>query len=223
MEYEVLLRPSAALLKVTLEPREEITAAPGTWVYARGAWREKTHSIRGSLTAKLMGIGTFFYNTFYAVDGKLELGFAPKLMGDMETVQLGGTCFISERAFLALYGDAGLGIAWMGLRGWLASRRFIWLTVSGGGTLWPASCGGMLKKQTSGDLNVNTNEVVAVCSTSDVKKSIKAFGGFTSKSFLFGGEGFYSTFPPDLEVYIQTRPPWTCAKMQRAYSRSSDK
>jgi len=219
VEYEVLLRPSAALLKVTLEPGEEITAAPGTWVYARGVWKVKTHSIRGSLTAKLMGMGTYFYNTFYAVDDKLELGFAPKLMGDVETVQLDGTCFISERAFLALYGDAGLGIAWMGFRGWFASRKFIWLTVSGEGTLWLASCGGMLKMKSSGDLSVDTNEIVAVCSASDVKMSVKAFGGFMSKPFLFGGEGFYLTFPPDVDVYVQTRPLSTCAKMQRYASK----
>jgi len=108
-----------------------------------------------------------------------------------------------------------------GAQGLVCVWKFIWLTVSGEGALWLASSGGILKMQSDGDLNVNTNEVVAVCSTSDVKMSIKTFGGFTSKSFLFGGEGFYLTSPPDLEVY--TRPPSTCAKMQRAYSKSSDK
>jgi len=216
VEYEILLRPSAALLKVVLEPGEEVTAAPGTWVYARGPWRVKTHSICGSLTAKLVGLGTFFYNTFYADGGRLELGFAPKIMGDIESVKLDGTCFISEKAFLALYGNAGLGVSWRGLRGWFASRKLIWLSVSGEGTLWIASCGGMVKMQSSGDVDVNTNEVVAVCSPAgSVKMDIRAFGGFMSKPFLLGGEGFYLTLPPDVDIYIQTRPLTTCTKMRR--------
>jgi len=222
VQYEVVLRPSAAMLKVVLEQGEEITVAPGTWTYARGNWKVKTHSVSGALTAKLFGMATFWYNTFYAVDGKLELGFAPKIMGDVETVNLDGVCFVSERAFLALYGDAKLGVTWMGLRGWFASRKFIWLTVSGEGNLWIASCGGIIKMPSEGNLSVDTDDVVAVCSTtSNVEMNIKAFGGLLSKSFIFGGEGFYLTFPPDLDVYVQTRPLSTCTKMQRVYSRSN--
>jgi len=223
VKYEIILRPAAAMLRVTLKPGEEITAAPGTWTYARGRWEVRTHSIRGALTAKLFGKATFWYNTFYAVDGELELGFAPKLMGDIEAVDLSGTCFISEKAFLALYGDAELGVSWMGLRGWFASRKFIWLVIRGEGILWLASCGGIIKIQSDESLSVDTDDVVAVCSTDDVKMNIKAFGGFFSKSFFFGGEGFYLTFPPDLDIYIQTRPLSMCTKMQRAYSRSNNK
>jgi len=224
VEYEVLLRPSAALLKVTLEPGEEVTAAPGSWVYARGNWKVKTHTIRGAFVARLFGRGTFFYNTFYAVDGKLELGFAPKLMGDVETVNLDGTCFVSDKAFLAVHGNVTFGISWMGLRGWLAARKFIWLSVGGEGTLWIASCGGIIKMRSDEDLNVDTDDVVAVCSPHPgVKMGVKAFGGFLSKSFLFGGEGFYLTFPPDLDVYVQTRPLSTCARMRSAYAKSGKK
>jgi len=222
VKYEIILRPSAALLIVTLSDGEEITAAPGSWTYARGPWKVRTHAVRGSLAARLFGLSTFFYNTFYADGGEVELGFAPQLMGDVEAVELEHVCYVSERAFLAAYGDISLGIAWRGLKGWFAARRFIWLSVSGRGLLWLASCGGILKMESGGDLDVDTNDVVALCSAAkDPKMLLKAFGGFFSKSFLFGGEGFYLRVPSGVDAYVQTRPLSVCARMRRAYSSRS--
>jgi len=57
VEYEVLFRLSVASLKVALELGEEITAAPGSWVYARGPWKVKTHSIRGALRRSFSALG----------------------------------------------------------------------------------------------------------------------------------------------------------------------
>ncbi|RLE57464.1 MAG: TIGR00266 family protein [Thermoprotei archaeon] len=222
MEWCVECKPAYSLLKVYLEPSECVTAEAGAMVLIRGDVEIKTHTGGGFLRGLLRAFAadeTVFLNT-YVAKSPSELWFAPGVPGDIEFIELNGDEWvIQDTSYLAHYGDVELGIAWRGLRGFLAEGELMWLKVSGYGGVWVNAYGGLQKVEVAPGERIIIDNFHFVAMPANVDWCIRKFGGW--KSTLFGGEGIVVEVRGPATVYLQTRilPPF--AKLISKYAKRS--
>ena len=210
MDWRVDYRPSYSLLKVVLEPGEEVTSEAGAMVLYKGDIEIKTHTgglMKGILRA-LAGTESLFLNTYIA-RSRSEIWFAPALPGDISYVPLHSDGWIiQDSSYLAHHGDIDIGIAWRGLKGILAEGELFWLNVKGHGGVWINSYGAMDYIEIPSGETAIIDNFHFVAMPASVHWRVRKFGGW--KSFILGGEGLVFEVWGPARVYIQSRiiPPF---------------
>lgn len=206
MEWEVTNRPSYSLLKISLEPNEEVTAEPGAMVLIRGAVAIETGARGGIGTALLRSVfggESLFLNTFKA-NGEAEVWLAPAMPGDIHYLPLDGNGYVIQQgSYLAHHGDVEVGVAWRGFRGWLTEGELIWLNVKGYGGVWVAAFGGIEQLHISVGEKMTVDNFHFVAMSEGTTYHIRTFGGL--KSLLFGGEGLVVEIQGPSNIWLQTR------------------
>ncbi|RJS89483.1 TIGR00266 family protein [Candidatus Bathyarchaeota archaeon] len=211
MKWEVEYSPAYSLLKVQLEPGEELTSEAGAMVLFRGNLEIKTHTGGGLLKGLLRGIaGTeaVFLNT-YRAKSLAEVLLAPSLPGDIAYIPLeDGSYVVQDSAYLAHIGDVDVEVAWRGLKGVLAEGELVWLRLRGRGGAWVNSYGAMGKMELKAGERVTLDNMHFVALNEETKWRIRKFGGW--KTFLLGGEGLVVEVEGPGTLFYQTRilPPF---------------
>ena len=205
MRWEIEYGPAYSMLKVMLDPGEEVTAEAGALVMYRGDIEIKTHTgglVKALLRRALAG-ESLFLNTFRA-HSPAELWFAPPLPGDIMYLELRGDEYvIQDTSYLAHHGDVDLGVAWRGLRGLLAEGELVWFKASGYGGVWVNAYGGIKEIELKPGERMIIDNFHFVALSGETRWRIRKFGGW--KSFFFGGEGLVVEVEGPGKVYIQTR------------------
>ncbi len=220
MKWSVEHKPSYSILKIQLDPGEEITAEAGAMVLMRGDIEIKTHTAGGIAKAFLRALGateTFFVNT-YRAKSSAELWFAPALPGDIHAIELkGDEWVVQDTSYLAHYGDIELSIAWRGFKGFLAEGELVWLKVKGHGIVWVESYGAIDRIDLRPGEKTIIDNFHFVAMPANTRYRVRKFGGW--KSFLFGGEGIIVEVEGPTTIYVQSRilPPF--AHILRKYLR----
>ena len=150
MKYEIIERPTFALLRVYLEPGENVFSETGAMVSISGDIEMKTKLAGGlfkSLMRSVAGGEALFINEFVAKSsGYIE--FAPALPGDIKYIELSNdSMIIQDGAYLAHHGDLSYEVKFSGLRKLAAGLGFAHLEFSGNGGLWINSYGAIMKKE----------------------------------------------------------------------------
>lgn len=206
MKWEIRNRPSYSILRVVLEPGEEVTAEPGAMVYMSSGIEVETRSggVLKGLARKILGGESFFLNTFKA-RGEGEVWFAPSLPGDIEYVEVkpGEDLVVQDTSYLAHHGKIDVGVAWRGFRGLIAEGELFWLKLSGDGGAWVTSYGGIEKMELKPGEKAIVDNFHFVAMTAGMKWKVRKFGGL--KTFLFGGEGLVVEVEGPGKLLIQTR------------------
>ena len=209
MRYEVSGGPAYSVLKVYLEPGEEVWAEPGAMLLARGEVEVSTESggIASGLMRRLFGGESFFLNRYRAV-GSAELWFAPSLPGDISALEVNGTWYVQDTSYLAHYGDVRVTAGFRGLKGLIAEGELFWLKVEGRGLVWVNSYGAMEVVEVPAGERLVVDNYHLVAMPADAEFTIRKFGRL--KTFLFGGEGFVVEVRGPARIYVQTRilPPF---------------
>ncbi|NPA99378.1 MAG: TIGR00266 family protein [Crenarchaeota archaeon] len=210
MKWNVTCKPSYSLLKVELEPGENVTAEPGAMVYMKGDIEIKTSSggILKGIMRSMLGGESFWLNT-YRARSQAEIWFAPSLPGDIEALEIDGKgLIIQDTSYLAHHGDISIGTAWRGFRGLLAEGELFWLKAEGHGLVWVTSYGGLEKLELKPGERVIVDNFHFVAMDNGMKWKVRKFGGL--KSFLFGGEGLVIEVEGPGRLVLQTRslPPF---------------
>ncbi len=198
------------MLKVELEPGENVTAEPGAMVYMKGDIEIKTSSggILKGIMRSMLGGESFWLNT-YRARSQAEIWFAPSLPGDIEALEINGKgLIIQDTSYLAHHGDISIGTAWRGFRGLLAEGELFWLKAEGHGLVWVTSYGGLEKLELKPGERVIVDNFHFVAMDDGMKWKVRKFGGL--KSFLFGGEGLVIEVEGPGRLVLQTRslPPF---------------
>ena len=198
------------MLKVELEPGENVTAEPGAMVYMKGDIEIKTSSggILKGIMRSMLGGESFWLNT-YRARSQAEIWFAPSLPGDIEALEINGKgLIIQDTSYLAHHGDISIGTAWRGFRGLLAEGELFWLKAEGRGLVWVTSYGGLEKLELKPGERVIVDNFHFVAMDDGMKWKVRKFGGL--KSFLFGGEGLVIEVEGPGRLVLQTRslPPF---------------
>jgi len=192
------------LVEVELEEGEAIKAEPGAMVHMSPTIKieTKTGGIFKALKRSMLGGESIFINTFRAEEGKGNIGLAPAYMGDIEALEIRGTLYTQSGAFLASSETIEIDTKFGGAKTFFSREGLFLLKLSGDGTVFLSSFGGIYKKELRNErFIIDTGHLVAFTEGLDFR--VKRVGGL--KSTIFGGEGLVAEFYGSGTLYIQTR------------------
>ena len=209
MKYEIKYKPSYAMLVVTLDQGETITAEAGAMTYmdpnieARTRKREK--SLLQSIGLSLIGGQSFWVNDYTAANGPGQAAFAAAPVGDVEAIEVKPDqgYIIQKSAYIASTSGIDLDVKWEGFSRGLFGQGLFMLKATGSGTLFINTFGAIDKHTlTPGQkLVVDNFHLVAFSDTCTYR--VTQFGGL--KETLLGGEGLVTEITGPGDVHIQTK------------------
>jgi len=209
MKYEIKYKPSYALLVVSLEQGETITAESGAMTYMtpniEAHTRKREKSLLGTLGLSIIGGQSFWVNDYTATSGSAEAAFAAAPVGDVETLEVKSNegFIIQKSAYIASTADVNLDVKWEGFTRGLFGQGLFMLKATGMGTLFINTFGAIDKHTLAAGqtLTVDNFHLVAFSDTCTYK--VTKFGGL--KETLLGGEGLVTQITGPGDVYIQTK------------------
>ncbi|MCZ7582353.1 MAG: TIGR00266 family protein [Deltaproteobacteria bacterium] len=145
---------------------------------------------------------SFFTNTFTAEGAPGTIKFAPSAPGDVEVLELRGESYLMQSgAYLAHHGDIEIDTKFGGFKSFFAGEGFFLIKVSGNGTVFFNSYGGLKKVHVDGSYIVDTTHIVAF--PESMSYNVEAVGGL--KATFLSGEGLVCRYSGTGDLYIQTR------------------
>jgi len=209
MKYEIKYKPSYAMLLVTLDQGETITAEAGAMTYMdptiEAHTRKREKSLLGTLGLSIIGGQSFWVNDYTATSGQGEAAFAAAPVGDIETLEVKPNqgYIIQKSAYIASTQGVDLDVKWEGFTRGLFGQGLFMLKATGNGNLFINTFGAIDKHtlQPNQTLIVDNFHLVAFSNTCNYK--VTKFGGL--KETLLGGEGLVTQITGPGDVHIQTK------------------
>ncbi len=209
MKYEIKYKPSYALLVVSLDQGETITAESGAMTYMdsdiKVHTRKREKSLLGSLGLSIIGGQSFWVNDYTATNSSGEVGFVAAPVGDIEKLEIKPDYgfIVQKSAYIASTEGIDLDVKWEGFTKGLFGQGLFMLKATGSGQLFINTFGAIdTHKLESGQTLVVDNFHLVGFSASCSYKVAK-FGGL--KETLLGGEGLVTKITGPGEVHIQTK------------------
>ncbi len=210
------------VLRIRLEPGQEVYAEAGKMVYKTANVNMETKMIGSSLGEKVLGAlkravaGESLFTTHYtAANGTGEVGFAGEYPGRIQAISLApGKAFLAQRdSFVCAESSVGFSIALVKNigAGIFGGEGFILEKFTGPGTVFLHGGGDfVIFDLAPGEvMQVDTGSVVGFADT--VEYDIEFVSGI--KTAIFGGEGlFLTTLRGPGKAIVQTM---TIAKLRR--------
>ncbi len=207
MKYEILYRPSYALLKVALQSGEAVSAEAGAMVSMSSSIEMETKAKKGFLGAlkrSILGGESFFLNTFKASGGPGEVTFAPSLPGDIYALELKNqTMYAQSGAYIASSPEIEIDTKWGGAKTFFSKEGLFLLKIKGTGKVFLSSFGAIheIELKNGEKYIVDTGHIVAFADGIGYK--VRKVGGL--KSTLFSGEGLVCELTGPGKILIQSR------------------
>jgi uncharacterized protein (TIGR00266 family) len=209
MKYEIKYKPSYAMLVVTLDQGETITAEAGAMTYMdptiEAHTRKREKSLLGSLGLSIIGGQSFWVNDYTATAGPAEAAFVAAPVGDITMIEVKPNqgYVIQKSAYIASTETVDLDIKWEGFTKGLFGQGLFMLKAKGNGLIFINTFGAIdihtLKPRQT--LIVDNFHLVGFSDTCSYK--VTKFGGL--KETLLGGEGLVTQISGPGDVYIQTK------------------
>ncbi|MFH1399862.1 MAG: TIGR00266 family protein [Candidatus Woesearchaeota archaeon] len=206
MEYKIQHRPSYAMLVVTLDKGEVITAEAGAMTYMDPSVQvETTKRKKGfleNLGMALLGRQSFFVN-HYTGPGEIALVAAP--VGDIDVLKVSPKkgMIIQKNSFIASNGPIDLDIQWEGFTKGLFGQGLFMIKATGEGQLFINTFGALEKKTLAKGQTLIVDNFHLVAFSDTCKYEVKSLSGI--KQLLFSGEGLLTHITGPGEIYIQTK------------------
>lgn len=225
MRYEIGYQPSYALAVVNLEPGEEIRAEAGAMVSMSAdlALEAKMNTgdqgggmLKGAFNAlkkTVLGGESFFVTTVRATDKPGEVTLAPSTPGDIVALEMNGRgLLVQGGSYLASSQGVKVDTKWGGLKGLIGGEGLFFLHISGQGTLFLSSFGGIHKKQLAPGERYVVDSGHMVAYEEGIQMTTRMAGnqgGFLKRAINSAttGEGLVMEFTGPGTVMIQTRNP----------------
>ncbi|NPV46576.1 MAG: TIGR00266 family protein [Armatimonadetes bacterium] len=207
MQNEILYRPSYSLLRLLMEPGEQLLAEAGAMVSMTPNIQMETAArggILGGLKRAVLGGESFFINTFTCANGQGEITLAPSLPGDMMHIPMaGGTMMVQSGSFICSTTGVSTDTSWGGAKTFFGGEGLFLLKCEGQGDLFVSSYGAIhaVELQPGQAYVVDTGHVVAFEAT--MTFNVRGAGGL--KQTLFSGEGLVCEFVGPGRLYLQSR------------------
>lgn len=204
MKYDITGKPDFSMVELSLEAGEQVTAEAGAMVAMSPNMQIKTKAKGGLLGGlKRMVTGeSFFTNDFNAEGAPGTIKLAPSAPGDVDALQLNGNSFLMQAgAYIAHVGDITIDTKWGGFKSFFSGEGFFLIKVSGNGTVFFGSYGGLKKVVIDGQYIVDTTHIVAF--DENINYNVEAVGGL--KATFLSGEGLVCRYTGQGDLWIQTR------------------
>ncbi len=206
MEYEILHRPSYALLRMELAAGESVSAEAGAMVSMSSGIEIETSmrgGLLGGLRRKVLGGESFFINTFNASQAG-EVNFAPSLPGDIYAVELNNEVMYAQSgSFLSSTAGIDVDTSWGGAKTFFSGEGLFLLKISGSGTVFLSSYGAIQEVMLGAGQSYTVDTGHMVSFAEGVGYNVRRVGGM--KSTLFSGEGLVVELTGPGKVTVQSR------------------
>ena len=216
MKYEILAKPSYALVEVALDSGEKIVGDSGAMTWMEGEIDTQTTTRGGIFTGlkrKILSGESFFQNTYTAGPGGGKIGFAPGIPGDIVAHQLESELFLQKGAYLASMPGVNCDAKWDGLRGFFNEGLFI-LRATGSGTMFFHSYGDIQELDIQGEYLVDNGYAVAW----EPSLKYRLTRARRIRSFLFGDQ-ILLRFSGSGKLWVQSRSPHSLANFCHPFRR----
>lgn len=219
MQYELLAKPAATVVRLTLDAQESFTCEVGAMVAMSNGFHVETSGRRKGGSGGLMkGLKrmfageNYFLNHFTATAAGQTLYLGPSLLGDIVYHPLrGGSMIVQGSSWLASSTSIELDATW---QGWGASffsgESIFWVKCSGTGHMFLSSFGAIYSVEVDGEYVVDSGHIVAFEDTLQFKigKSNSSWIGTFA-----GGEGLVCRFSGKGRLYCQSHNPPSFGKL----------
>jgi uncharacterized protein (TIGR00266 family) len=211
MKYDILHQPDSAIVKVHMEPQEELVTEAGAMVamssnlnVSTTLRRGKGGGIMGGLKRMVAG-ESLFLSVFRSSTEPGEIYLAPKLMGDILPYTLKSEgIVVQSTGYLASTPGVDIELGFQGFKSLFSGESIFWLNISGSGLVLLNAFGGIYEIDVDGEYVVDTGHIVAFEKglSFRISKANTSWAGA-----IFGGEGFVCRFAGKGKVYCQTHNP----------------
>jgi len=211
VQFDVSHGPSNAVVKVTLNPNESITAEAGTMIAMSGGvtitttTRQRPGSGIFKAIKRVLSGESFFLNHFAAGNTPGSVWLAPVLPGDIRAIQLTGRGMVVQGgSYLACSPSVSIDLNFQGFKSLFAGEGLFWLKATGSGSLCLSSFGAIYPIEVKGEYIVDSGHIVAF--DEGLEFSLTKAGTSWISSFL-GGEGIVTRFRGQGTVWCQSHSP----------------
>jgi uncharacterized protein (TIGR00266 family) len=208
LDYETVHSPSFTALIFKLKQGQSVVAEAGAMMYMHRSIEiqtsKRSKGVLKSLATSMMGGESFFVNTFTAQSGPGNLALVGPTMGDVKAIDVSRQGMVLQSgAYLASSPNVVTDTKWQGLKGFLSERDLVMLHISGPGSVWITTFGGIIEMdlQPGESLAVDTGHLVGF--PDNMQFSVRRVGGW--KSTFLSGEGLVTDLTGPGKIFLQTR------------------
>lgn len=214
MQFDIRHAPTFCTLDLTMDAGEQISAQPNSMIAMSTGFEVKAavaSQMSGSGSAlrglKSLAVGENVFTAQYTAkrDGE-RITLAPDQLGEIVALPVDEThrwCLASG-AFLAMIGQVGIDIEYVGVRGFLSTSGLFVMRTSGGGTVFAASHGALVREELAEGQRLVIDNRYIVAFSQGVTFQTVTLTGSLKHSFL-SGEGLVNRFEGPGSVIYQTR------------------
>ncbi|MDR2707450.1 MAG: TIGR00266 family protein [Nitrososphaerota archaeon] len=209
MKFEVKYKPSYAMLVVSLNQGETITAESGAMTYMDPAievhTRKREKSLLGSLSLSIIGGQSFWVNDYVAAKGSGDVALVSAPVGDIAQLDVTPDrgYIIQKSSYVASPSQVNLDVKWEGFTKGLFGNGLFMIKATGNGPLFINTFGAIdVQTLKAGQtLIVDNFHLVGFSDTCSYK--VTKFGGL--KETILSDEGLVTQITGPGDVYIQTK------------------
>ncbi len=218
MHAEILERPSASVIKLTLQQSETIVCEVGAMVAMSTGFTVETSASKkggggfwGGVKRMVAG-ENYFLNHFTATAPNQNLILGPGLCGDIVHHTLrGGSLIVQGSSWLASGPGIAIDASFQGLgKALFSGEGVFWVKCSGDGDVFINSFGAIYEVPVDGTYIVDSGHIVAFEDT--LQFDVSKVGTSWIQSFL-SGEGLVCHFRGKGKLYCQSHNPPSFGKL----------
>ncbi|MFT5049910.1 MAG: hypothetical protein ACI8QZ_001303 [Chlamydiales bacterium] len=217
MKYDILSKPSYAVVEVHLEQGETIVSDSGAMAWMDTTISTQTSTRGGALAGlkrKFLAGESLFQNTYTATAGAGTIAFAGGAAGDLVAIDMqDGELLLEKGAYLASSDGIKADSKWSGLKGFFNEGLFI-LRCTGTGTLFFNAYGDIQEIDVDGEYLVDNGYAVAW----DPSLQYQLTRARRIRSFLFGDQ-IMLRFSGRGKLWVQSRSAQSLANWVHPFRR----
>lgn len=225
--YTIEHSPAYASLILNLKPNQTVVVEASAMA-AMDSCIEMETKIRGGAIQglkRMLGGESLFMNEFTAQGQRGQLYVSPGVPGDIQHYRLGGgqeSLMVQSSGFVAASPTVNVDSQFQGLKGFFSGESLFLLRLTGEGSVWFSSYGGIIEIPVEGSYVVDTGYIVAF--EESLSYQVEMLGGLSWRGIrtgILGGDGLVCRFQGRGRLWIQSRNLYNLVNFLRPVQTSS--
>ncbi|MEA5418624.1 TIGR00266 family protein [Spirulina sp. CCNP1310] len=225
--YTIEHSPAYASLIVNLKPNQTVVVEASAMAAMDSCIQMETKVRGGAMQGlkRMLGGESLFMNEFTAQGQGGQLYVSPAVPGDIQHYRLGGghdSLMVQSSGFVAASPTVNVDSQFQGLRGFFSGESLFLLRLTGEGSVWFSSYGGIVEIPVEGSYVVDTGYIVAF--EESLSYHVEMLGGLSWRGIrtgLLGGDGLVCRFQGRGRLWIQSRNLYNLVNFLRPMQTSS--
>ncbi|TVQ63061.1 MAG: TIGR00266 family protein [Spirulina sp. DLM2.Bin59] len=213
-EYSYTIEHSPAYASLILNlKRNQTVVVEASAMAAMDSCIQMETKVRGGLIQglkRMLGGESLFMNEFTAQGQGGQLYISPGVPGDIHHYRLGGdrqdSLMVQSTGFVAASPTVAVDSQFQGLKGFFSGESLFLLRLTGEGSVWFSSYGGIIEIPVEGSYVVDTGYIVAF--EESLSYHVEAISGLSLRGIrtgILGGDGLVCRFQGRGRLWIQSR------------------